>query len=91
MAFHHLSVLRNETVRALVGDVTGVYVDCTLGGGGHSFALAELLAPEATIIGLDQDGDAVAAASERMKMCLAGLFPCGVTSVTWEKPWMSWE
>lgn len=67
MAFHHLSVLRNETVRALVGDVTGVYVDCTLGGGGHSFALAELLAPEATIIGLDQDGDAVAAASERMK------------------------
>ncbi|WP_075572175.1 16S rRNA (cytosine(1402)-N(4))-methyltransferase RsmH [Megasphaera coli] len=67
MAFHHLSVLRNETVRALVGDVAGIYVDCTLGGGGHSFALAELLAPEAIIIGLDQDGDAVAAASERMK------------------------
>ena len=36
MEFHHVSVLRNETIDHLIGDPHGIYVDCTLGGGGHS-------------------------------------------------------
>lgn len=33
MEFHHVSVLRNETINHLIGDPHGIYVDCTLGGG----------------------------------------------------------
>ena len=36
MEFHHVSVLREETIHAVLGDPAGIYVDCTLGGGGHS-------------------------------------------------------
>ena len=63
MDFHHVSVLRKETIANLITDTSGVYVDCTLGGGGHSRALADQLTGEATIIGLDQDRDAIAAAT----------------------------
>lgn len=67
MNFHHVSVLRKETIDNLITDPDGIYVDCTLGGGGHSRALAERLSPKATLIGLDQDRDAIAAATERLK------------------------
>lgn len=67
MEFHHVSVLRNETIENLLTDPHGIYVDCTLGGGGHSRALADRLAADATLIGLDQDKDAIAAASERLE------------------------
>lgn len=67
MEFHHVSVLRNETIEHVMGNPHGIYVDCTLGGGGHSRALAERLAPDGLIIGLDQDRDAIEAASERLK------------------------
>ena len=67
MEFHHVSVLRNETIDHLIGDPHGIYVDCTLGGGGHSRVLAERLADDATLIGLDQDQDAIAAATAHMK------------------------
>lgn len=66
MNFHHVSVLRNETIDHIVGDVNGIYVDCTLGGGGHSAALAARLSDQAILIGLDQDADAIAAATERL-------------------------
>ena len=66
MDFHHVSVLRKETIANLITDTSGVYVDCTLGGGGHSRALADQLTGQATIIGLDQDRDAIAAATERL-------------------------
>ncbi len=66
MEFHHISVLRNETIEHLLGDPHGIYVDCTLGGGGHSHYLAEHLADDGTIIGLDQDQTAINAASARM-------------------------
>ena len=75
MEFHHVSVLQAEIVHAVAGDPTGIYVDCTLGGGGHSRALAELLAPTGTIIGLDRDKNAVAAASERMKDAACRFIP----------------
>ena len=67
MEFHHVSVLRNETIDHLIGDPHGIYVDCTPGGGGHSRVLAERLADDATLIGLDQDQDAIAAATAHMK------------------------
>lgn len=67
MEFHHVSVLRNETIEHVMGNPHGIYVDCTLGGGGHSRALAERLASDGLLIGLDQDRDAIEAASERLK------------------------
>lgn len=65
--FHHVSVLLEETVAGLVRDPDGIYVDCTLGGGGHSHRIAEMLTECGRIIGIDQDAEAIAAAKERLK------------------------
>ena len=65
--FHHISVMLEETVKGLVTNKEGIYVDCTLGGAGHSHRIAELLSPEGRIIGIDQDEEAIAAAKERLK------------------------
>ena len=67
MAFHHVSVMLEETVRGLVTDPAGTYVDCTLGGAGHSARIAELLEPGGRLVGIDQDGEAIAAATERLR------------------------
>ena len=67
MTFHHISVMLEETVKGLVTNKKGTYVDCTLGGGGHSRRISELLEPEGRIIGIDQDEAAIAAASERLR------------------------
>lgn len=67
MTFHHVSVMLEETVKGLVTDPAGTYVDCTLGGAGHSSRIAELLEPEGRILGIDQDAAAIAAAGERLK------------------------
>lgn len=66
MEFHHVSVLLPEMIQSVLNDRDGIYVDCTLGGGGHSFALAEQLTENALLIGVDQDQDAIQAASERL-------------------------
>ena len=66
MEFHHISVMLEETVQGLVTDPNGIYVDCTLGGAGHSHRIAELLTTEGRLIGLDQDEEAIAAATERL-------------------------
>ncbi len=66
MEFSHVSVLCNETINNLIGDPGGIYVDCTLGGGGHSLALAIQLDKEALLVGVDQDADAIEAASKRL-------------------------
>lgn len=60
---YHLPVLLTESVDGLVTDVNGIYVDGTLGGGGHSTALLQQLGPAATLYGLDQDDDALAVAA----------------------------
>lgn len=66
MDFHHVSVLLNETLEELAIKPNGTYVDCTLGGGGHSHAIGERLSSEGMIIGLDQDVAALEAASQRL-------------------------
>jgi len=63
---YHAPVLVRETVDLLITDPAGVYVDGTLGGGGHSAALLDALAPEGRVVGLDQDPEALAAARERL-------------------------
>ena len=65
--FHHISVMPEEVVTALVTDPAGTYVDCTLGGGGHASRISGLLAPEGRLIGIDQDTEAIRAASERLQ------------------------
>lgn len=55
-----------ETVRGLVTNKEGTYVDCTLGGAGHSHRIAEMLTPAGRIIGIDQDEAAIEAAKKRL-------------------------
>ena len=63
--FEHTTVMRDEVVRALAPRPGGVYVDATLGGGGHTVALLEA-EPRARIVALDRDPAAIAAARERL-------------------------
>lgn len=64
--FKHLSVLLKETVSGLNLSPQKLYVDATLGGGGHSLALIEQC-PDIEIIGIDQDPQALRAATERLQ------------------------
>ncbi len=63
---YHAPVLAAETVDALVTDPAGFYVDGTLGGGGHAAALLDALGPDALVVGIDQDPEALAAARDRL-------------------------
>jgi 16S rRNA (cytosine1402-N4)-methyltransferase len=63
--FEHATVMRDEVVRALAPRPGGVYVDATLGAGGHTVALLEA-EPKARIVALDRDPAAIAAAQERL-------------------------
>lgn len=67
MLFIHETVLKKEAVDALSIRADGVYVDCTLGGGGHSELIATQLSPLGTLIGLDQDDIALSTAKERLQ------------------------
>ncbi|MBO6178395.1 MAG: 16S rRNA (cytosine(1402)-N(4))-methyltransferase RsmH [Selenomonadaceae bacterium] len=64
--FHHVSVLFDETMVALNINPDGVYVDCTLGGAGHALGISSKLSKNGRLIGIDQDEDAIIAASERL-------------------------
>lgn len=66
MEFVHKSVLLKESIDSLNIKSDGIYVDGTAGGGGHSYRIAEKLTT-GKLIAIDQDPDAVAAASERLK------------------------
>ncbi len=66
MAFEHVSVLLHETVDGLNVRPDGTYVDATLGGGGHAFEVCSRLGDKGRFIGIDQDADAITAASERL-------------------------
>ncbi len=66
LEFHHISVLLEETIRGLMIKPDGIYVDCTLGGAGHSRRIAEKLSEKGRLIGIDQDPAALAAAQKRL-------------------------
>ena len=66
MKFEHKSVMLGEVLNALDVKPNGIYLDCTLGGGGHAKAIGELLSSDGKLIGLDQDDDAISAATENL-------------------------
>ena len=65
--FKHVSVLLNECLDALNIKDDGIYVDCTLGGAGHSSHILQRLSKDGLLVGIDQDTDALKAAGERLK------------------------
>ena len=67
MEFKHVSVLFDECMEGLNIKPDGIYVDGTLGGGGHSSGICERLGPNGTLIGIDRDQDALNAASKRLE------------------------
>ena len=67
MEFNHVSVLLRETVDGLNIRPDGIYVDGTLGGGGHSLEIAKRLTAGGHLYGIDRDMDAIEAASDRLK------------------------
>ncbi len=67
MAFEHKSVLLYETVDSLNIRPDGIYVDGTLGGGGHAYEVCRRLGEHGRLIGIDQDEDAIRAAGQRLK------------------------
>ena len=67
MDFNLVSVLLDETIEGLNLNPDGIYFDGTLGGGGHSYEILKRLTGKGVLIGVDQDGDAIEAANERLK------------------------
>ena len=65
--FRHLSVLPEEVIEGLKIDPSGIYVDGTLGGGGHAFLVAEKLSRGGKLIGIDRDAEAIEAAAKRLE------------------------
>lgn len=62
----HRPVLEEQAVKFLVARKGGVYVDCTLGGGGHSFGILNNTASDAFLVGIDADPEAIAYATDRL-------------------------
>lgn len=67
MNFEHKSVLLDETIENLNIKPDGIYVDGTLGGGGHSYEICKRLSAKGRLIGIDQDEDAIKAATARLE------------------------
>ncbi len=71
MEFRHVPVLLDECLEGLSIKSDGIYVDGTLGGGGHASAVCERLSGSGTLIGIDRDRDAIDAAGKRLEN-----YPC---------------
>ena len=67
MEFKHTSVLLNETIESLNIKPDGVYLDGTLGGGGHAYEVCKRLSEKGHFYGIDQDAAAIAAAGKRLE------------------------
>ncbi len=67
MEFNHISVLLHETVDSLNIKPDGIYVDCTLGGAGHTSLILSKLGEKGRVIGIDRDDDALKNAHEKVK------------------------
>ncbi len=65
--FRHLSVLADEVLELLAPKQGGIYLDGTLGGGGHTELILEKIVPDGLVIGIDRDSEALAAASARLE------------------------
>ena len=59
MSEYHIPVLLDESVTALIGNVSGIYADATFGGGGHTSEILSRLSPEGRVIAFDRDADAL--------------------------------
>lgn len=70
--FHHIPVLLNECLDGLAIRKTGAYLDCTLGGGGHSSEIFKRLGEGGVLASIDRDDEALAAATPRVQACCAG-------------------
>lgn len=66
MEFQHTSILLKESIDFLITDKNGIYVDCTMGGAGHSRGFASQLEADGLLLGIDQDADAIAVGKERL-------------------------
>ena len=66
MEFEHVPVLYDEVMQALNIQPDGIYVDGTVGGGGHSSGICERLSREGTLIAVDRDNEALEAARARL-------------------------
>ncbi|MCD6335566.1 MAG: 16S rRNA (cytosine(1402)-N(4))-methyltransferase, partial [Candidatus Latescibacteria bacterium] len=64
---YHLPVMREEVVGHWMTDGDGIYVDATVGGGGHAEALLDRLTEQGRLIGMDRDEEALAEAAERLR------------------------
>ena len=64
--FHHIPIMLKEVLELLAPERGGIFVDGTLGGGGHSEGILKRLT-DGRLYGIDRDGEAIAAASERLK------------------------
>ncbi|MFZ5516011.1 MAG: 16S rRNA (cytosine(1402)-N(4))-methyltransferase RsmH [Candidatus Zhuqueibacterota bacterium] len=62
----HIPVLVDPVLKFLVREKSGIYVDGTVGGGGHSLAILESLSPDAKLIAIDQDDEALARAEQKL-------------------------
>lgn len=67
MEFHHVSVLLTETIDNLNIKPDGIYLDGTLGGGGHAYQICKRLSGNGRFFGIDQDEDAILAATKRLE------------------------
>lgn len=67
MEYHHISVMPREVISELQPRDSGIYVDCTLGGGGHTKLIAQLMGERGKVIGIDRDIDAIKAAQKKLK------------------------
>lgn len=67
MEFVHVSVMAQEVMEALEPERGGVFVDCTAGGGGHSYEIAKRLPEGSRLICLDRDDEAIEACTERVR------------------------
>ncbi|NLP29069.1 MAG: 16S rRNA (cytosine(1402)-N(4))-methyltransferase RsmH [Clostridia bacterium] len=66
MEFKHISIMAEQCIEGLNIEENGIYVDCTLGGGGHSSYILQKLSAEGRLIGIDQDMEAINAAKARL-------------------------
>ncbi len=65
--FKHIPVLLNEVIEGLNIKKNGIYIDCTIGGGGHSSEIVKRLSPEGHLYGFDRDEEAISTCQERFK------------------------